>query len=85
MRRLTSSPMLQVAAGTPTICGAVIGPRQFKDAKARLKLWGKTDDAWTCVWQSARYLGRVLFGSWGIYTPWAVYMASVSPSSTRLC
>ena len=68
------SPMLQVAAGATSVCGSTIGPRQFKDAQRRLRIWGKTEDAWTCLWQSARYLRQALFADWGIYTPWAVYM-----------
>ena len=70
--------MLQVAAGAVSVCGSTIGPRQFKDAQRRLRIWAKTEDAWTCLWQSARYLRQALFADWGIYTPWAVYMTVVS-------
>ncbi|ORX35551.1 hypothetical protein BD324DRAFT_657108 [Kockovaella imperatae] len=71
---LSDIPMLQVAAGATSVCGSTIGPRQFKDAQRRLRIWGKTEDAWTCLWQSARYLRQALFTDWGIYSPWAVYM-----------
>lgn len=55
----------------------VVGPRQYSDAKRRLKLWAKTEDAWTCVWQCARYLRQALFADWGLYTPWAVFLTTV--------
>lgn len=55
----------------------VVGPRQYSDAKRRLKLWVKTEDAWTCVWQCARYLRQALFADWGLYTPWAVFLTTV--------
>ncbi len=71
--------MLQVAAGATSICGAAIGPRQYADAKRRLRLWSRTEDAWTCLWQSARYLRQSLFADWGVYSPWAVFLTSVSP------
>ncbi|WWC62269.1 uncharacterized protein I303_104865 [Kwoniella dejecticola CBS 10117] len=70
---LSDIPMLHVAAGATSFCGASIGPRQYSDAKRRLKLWAKTDDAWTCVWQSVRYLRQALFSEWGLYSPWAVF------------
>nr|XP_019007466.1 uncharacterized protein I206_07724 [Kwoniella pini CBS 10737]OCF46247.1 hypothetical protein I206_07724 [Kwoniella pini CBS 10737] len=70
---LSDIPMLHVAAGATAFCGASIGPRQYSDAKRRLKLWAKTDDAWTCVWQSVRYLRQALFSEWGLYSPWAVF------------
>ncbi|WWC88956.1 uncharacterized protein L201_003871 [Kwoniella dendrophila CBS 6074] len=70
---LSDIPMLHVAAGATTFCGASIGPRQYSDAKRRLKLWAKTDDAWTCVWQSVRYLRQALFSEWGLYSTWAVF------------
>ncbi|OCF60817.1 hypothetical protein L486_00457 [Kwoniella mangroviensis CBS 10435] len=70
---LSDIPMLHVAAGATTFCGASIGPRQYSDAKRRLKLWAKTDDAWTCVWQSIRYLRQALFSEWGLYSTWAVF------------
>ena len=69
--------MLQVAAGATSICGATIGPKQYKDAQRRLRMWGKTDDAWTCLWQSARYLRQAMFADWGIYTPYTVYLTTV--------
>lgn len=70
--------MLQVAAGATSICGASIGPRQYADAKRRLRLWAKTEDAWTCLWQSARYLRQSMFTDWGVYTPWGVFLTTVS-------
>lgn len=70
--------MLQVAAGATSVCGATIGPRQYQDAKRRLKLWSKTEDAWTCLWQSARYLRQALWADWGLYSPLAVFLATVS-------
>ncbi|WRT68113.1 uncharacterized protein IL334_005088 [Kwoniella shivajii] len=70
---LSDIPMLHVAAGAITFCGASIGPRQYSDAKRRLKLWAKTDDAWTCVWQSVRYLRQALFSEWGLYSSWAIF------------
>nr|XP_019046728.1 hypothetical protein I302_05482 [Kwoniella bestiolae CBS 10118]OCF25658.1 hypothetical protein I302_05482 [Kwoniella bestiolae CBS 10118] len=70
---LSDIPMLHVAAGATSFCGASIGPRQYSDAKRRLKLWAKTDDACTCVWQSVRYLRQALFSEWGLYSPWAVF------------
>ncbi|WWD03172.1 hypothetical protein V865_001219 [Kwoniella europaea PYCC6329] len=70
---LSDIPMLHVAAGATTFCGASIGPRQYSDARRRLKLWAKTDDAWTCVWQSIRYLRQALFSEWGLYSTWAVF------------
>ena len=69
--------MLQVAAGATGVSGAEIGPRQYKDAQRRLRMWAKTEDAWTCVWQSARYLRQTLFADWGIYTSWAVHLTTV--------
>lgn len=38
-----------------------------------------TQDAWTCLWQSARYLREALFADWGLYSPWAVFLTTVSP------
>lgn len=76
-----SSPMLQVAAGSISVCGASIGPRQYADAKRRLRLWSKTEDAWTCLWQSARYLKQALHADWGIYSHWAAFLTTVSPVS----
>lgn len=70
--------MLQVAAGATSICGASIGPRQYADAKRRLRLWSKTEDAWTCLWQSARYLRQSLWADWGVYSTWAVFLTTVS-------
>ncbi|OXC68279.1 hypothetical protein AYX13_03236 [Cryptococcus neoformans] len=74
---LSDIPMLCVAAGATTFCGSTIGPRQYSDAKRRLKLWAKTEDAWTCVWQCARYLRQALFADWGLYTPWAVFLTTL--------
>ncbi|ADV24181.1 hypothetical protein I305_05764 [Cryptococcus gattii E566] len=75
---LSDIPMLCVAAGATTFCGSTIGPRQYSDAKRRLKLWVKTEDAWTCVWQCARYLRQALFADWGLYTPWAVFLTTLA-------
>ena len=72
------SPMLQVAAGAKMICGSAIRIKQYQDARHRLKIWAQGTDAWTCLWQSARYLRQALFSEWGIYTPWAVYLTTVS-------
>ncbi|BEI85619.1 hypothetical protein CcaverHIS002_0510200 [Cutaneotrichosporon cavernicola] len=58
---LSDIPMLQVAAGSTSVCGATIGLTQFTDAERRLKLWAPTPDAWTCLWQSTRYLRDALF------------------------
>lgn len=74
---LSDLPMLQVAAGSSTVCGSAVGPKQYADARRRLKLWTATNDAWTCLWQSARYLREVLHGEWGLYTPWAVYLTTL--------
>ncbi|KAK8864734.1 hypothetical protein IAR55_001990 [Kwoniella newhampshirensis] len=74
---LSDIPMLHVAAGSTSFCGATIGPRQYADAKRRLRLWAKTDDSWTCVWQCARYLRQTLFSEWGLYTPWAVFLTTL--------
>ncbi|RSH89100.1 hypothetical protein EHS25_002766 [Saitozyma podzolica] len=71
---LCDIPMLQVAAGATSICGSTIGPRQYADAKRRLRLWYKTDDAFKCLWQSARYLRSAIFADWGIYSPWASFV-----------
>ncbi|WVQ99764.1 hypothetical protein IAU59_006906 [Kwoniella sp. CBS 9459] len=70
---LSDIPMLHVAAGATSFCGTSIGPRQYSDAKRRLKLWARTEDAWTCVWQSVRYLRQSLFSEWGLYSSWAVF------------
>ncbi|WVF71094.1 hypothetical protein IAT40_005891 [Kwoniella sp. CBS 6097] len=70
---LSDIPMLHVAAGATSFCGTFVGPRQYSDAKRRLKLWAKTEDAWTCVWQSVRYLRQSLFSEWGLYSSWAVF------------
>ncbi|GMK59692.1 hypothetical protein CspeluHIS016_0802980 [Cutaneotrichosporon spelunceum] len=74
---LSDIPMLQVAAGSKTVCGAAIGSKQLSDAKRRLKLWAPTPDAWTCLWQSARYLRDFLLSDWGTYTPWAVFLTTL--------
>ncbi|WVN87696.1 uncharacterized protein L203_102884 [Cryptococcus depauperatus CBS 7841] len=74
---LSDIPMLCVAAGASIFCGSTIGPRQYADAKRRLKLWAQTEDAWTCVWQCARYLRQSLFAEWGLYTPWAVFLTTL--------
>ncbi|WVQ77851.1 hypothetical protein IAR50_007548 [Cryptococcus sp. DSM 104548] len=74
---LSDIPMLCVAAGSTSFCGSTIGPRQYTDAKRRLRLWAKTDDAWTCVWQCARYLRQSLLSEWGLYTPWAVFLTTL--------
>ncbi|ODN72778.1 hypothetical protein L202_08213 [Cryptococcus amylolentus CBS 6039] len=74
---LSDIPMLCVAAGSTSFCGSTIGPRQYADAKRRLRLWAKTDDAWTCVWQCARYLRQSLLSEWGLYTPWAVFLTTL--------
>lgn len=74
---LSDIPMMQVAAGATSVCGATIGPKQFTDAKRRLKLWAPTPDAWTCLWQSARYLRDALLTEWGTYTPWAVFLTTL--------
>lgn len=55
-----------------------VGPRQYADAKRRLRLWYKTDDAFKCLWQSARYLRSAMFADWGIYSPWASFVTVVS-------
>lgn len=74
---LSDIPMLQVAGGATTICGATIGSKQYSDSKRRLKLWAPTQDAWTCLWQSARYLRDALSADWGLYTPWAVFLTTL--------
>jgi hypothetical protein len=74
---LSDIPMLQVAAGATSVCGATIGPKQYTDAKRRLKLWAPTPDAWTCLWQSARFLRDALLAQWGTYTPWAVFLTTL--------
>ncbi|BEI93448.1 uncharacterized protein CcaverHIS019_0510760 [Cutaneotrichosporon cavernicola] len=74
---LSDIPMLQVAAGSTSVCGATIGLTQFTDAERRLKLWAPTPDAWTCLWQSTRYLRDALFSDWGTYTPWAVFLTTL--------
>ncbi|WOO83376.1 Nicotinate catabolism cluster-specific transcription factor [Vanrija pseudolonga] len=74
---LSDIPMLQVAAGATSICGASIGPKQYADGKRRLRLWATSPDAWTCLWQSARYLRETLFADWGLYTPWAVFLTTL--------
>lgn len=74
---LSDIPMLQVAAGATNICGATIGPKQYSDSKRRLKLWAPTQDAWTCLWQSARYLREALSADWGLYSPWAVFLTTL--------
>jgi len=81
---LTRSPMLQVAAGAKMISGSTIGTKQYQDARQRLKIWVEGDYAWTCLWQSARYLRQALFADWGIYTPWAVYLTTVSFPDSRV-
>lgn len=74
---LSDLPMLQVAAGSSTVCGTAIGPKQYADARRRLKLWVATGDAWTCLWQSARFLRETLHAEWGLYTPWAVFLTTL--------
>ncbi|RXK38273.1 hypothetical protein M231_04446 [Tremella mesenterica] len=74
---LADIPMLQVAAGAKTVCGAPIGERQFEDARRRLRLWAKTDDAWKCVWQCARYLKMAITGPWGVYSSWGVFLSTL--------
>ncbi|WVQ79633.1 hypothetical protein IAT38_001733 [Cryptococcus sp. DSM 104549] len=74
---LSDIPMLHVAAGAATFCGSTIGRHQYSDAKRRLRLWAKTEDAWTCVWQCARFLRQSLFSEWGLYTPWAVFLTTL--------
>ncbi|KLT43774.1 hypothetical protein CC85DRAFT_224843, partial [Cutaneotrichosporon oleaginosum] len=74
---LSDIPMLQIAAGATSVCGATIGPKQYADSKRRLKLWVPTGDAWTCLWQSARYLRHALVSEWAMYTPWAVFLTTL--------
>lgn len=74
--------MLQAMAGATIICGSSIGPKHYADARRRCKIWIKTDDGWTCLWQSARYLKTTLFTEWGVYTPWASFLATVGPIQT---
>lgn len=74
---LSDIPMLQVAAGATNVCGAAIGPKQYSDSRRRLKLWAPTQDAWTCLWQSARYLREALCADWGLYSPWAVFLTTL--------
>lgn len=75
---LIFSPMLQSAAGASSVCGAVIGPRQYTDAKRRLRVWYKSDDAFKCLWQCGRYLRGAVLADWGVHTPWAVFVTTVS-------
>jgi hypothetical protein len=42
-----------------------------------MRLWAKSEDAWTCIWQSMRYIRQALYADWGIYTPWAIYLSTV--------
>jgi hypothetical protein len=57
----------------------LVGPKQAKDCKRRMHIWAKTEDAWTSLWQSARYLRSALYCDWGLYSPWAVYVTTVCP------
>lgn len=61
-----------------------VGPKQFSDGRRRLRLWATTPDAWTCLWQSARYLREALFADWGLYSPWAVFLTTVGTARTWL-
>jgi hypothetical protein len=68
-------PQNQITRAALTL---TVGPRQYADAKRRLRLWYKTDDAFKCLWQSARYLRSAIFADWGIYSPWASFVTVVS-------
>lgn len=74
-------PMLVALSGASTICGSTLSSKHHADAKKRCRIWVKSDDGFTCLWQSARYLKQALLVDWGIYTPWAVFLTTVSWSA----
>lgn len=66
----------------PTLLGMNTSPPS-PTATTRAQVWVKTDDAFTCLWQSARYLKQALFADWGTYTAEVVYLSTVSRGIPR--